>query len=352
VIIGSGATGNVSVTTFNGTATAPGFTYAPTPVVTYNRPTTFNSGDSVVLTANPSVGYTYQWYLNSVVIPGATSSSYTAYRTGSYTVSMTTLGVVTKTSGLGVYVTVNFTPPVQNFYVTVTGATCKGAATGSIVPRAANITNTVNYTATLTGNNVSLTGSFTYSTTLFNNLAAGTYNLCFTAASLPNFHQCQTITIVEPKDITLYTTAISKDNKILTLTMGGASIYNIQLNGVLYSTKDSVISIPVKPGNNHLIITSDKPCQGVIDQMISVSDDAAPYPNPFENVINLNISDQKVALATIEIYSSSGYLVYKKQFVNPANNIVLDVSTIKTPGMYILNLFTDHYKRVFKIVKK
>lgn len=42
-----------------------------------------------VLTATPSTGYTYQWFLNGTPITGATSSSYTVTSAGTYTVEIT-----------------------------------------------------------------------------------------------------------------------------------------------------------------------------------------------------------------------------------------------------------------------
>jgi hypothetical protein len=354
-IIGSGATGSVSVSTFNGTATVAGFTYAPTPYVRYTGSTTINSGDSVVFTASPSnsPGY-YQWYLNDKAITGANSNTYVAYNAGIYTVSITTLGLVKK-SPYGAYVTVNFTPPIQNFNITITGETCKGATNGSIVAGINyNIYGPSTYYATLTANGVNLNKAIIYGGPVtFSNLVAGTYNLCFTSPSIPGYQQCQTVVIVEPKDITAYTVGIGSNNKTVTLKLGGGSIYNIQLNGTLYSTKDSTITLPIAAGNNHLIITTDKACQGIIDETINASDNAMPYPNPFDNVLYLNLGNQKTSMATVEIYSGQGAVVYKKQFLAPANTINLDTGGIIIPGLYILKLTTDDgMQHAFKIIKK
>jgi hypothetical protein len=50
--------------------------------------TSFCGNDSVRLSANTGTNYTYQWNVNGNVITGATSSSYVAKASGSYTVTI------------------------------------------------------------------------------------------------------------------------------------------------------------------------------------------------------------------------------------------------------------------------
>ncbi len=73
--------------------------------------TTFNSGQSVVLKTIEGVGYTYQWYRNGTIINGATTASYEANQSGSYTVSIT-LGPNNAVSD-PVTVTVNTLPSIS-----------------------------------------------------------------------------------------------------------------------------------------------------------------------------------------------------------------------------------------------
>lgn len=85
--------------------------------------TTFCTGQSVLLETIEGNGYTYQWYRNNNVIPGATSSSYTATLSGNYTVSIT-LGTNNAVSD-PVTVTVNSAPTAT---ITPAGSTsiCNG----------------------------------------------------------------------------------------------------------------------------------------------------------------------------------------------------------------------------------
>ena len=79
----------------------------PTASITPATSTTFCQGGSVVLNANTGTNFTYQWNLNGVIITGATTSTYTATTSGTYTVQVT--DGCTSTS-LPVIVTVNSLP--------------------------------------------------------------------------------------------------------------------------------------------------------------------------------------------------------------------------------------------------
>ncbi len=73
--------------------------------------TTFCTGGFVGLNATPGAGYTYQWQLGGVDIPGATAASYVASVGGVYTVIITNATGCAATS-TGITVTVNPSPIV------------------------------------------------------------------------------------------------------------------------------------------------------------------------------------------------------------------------------------------------
>ena len=78
------------------------------PVITASGATTFCAGGNVLLNANAGIGYTYQWLKDAAPISGATTASYTANQSGSYTVSIT---ANTQTfNSTATVVTVNATP--------------------------------------------------------------------------------------------------------------------------------------------------------------------------------------------------------------------------------------------------
>jgi predicted lactoylglutathione lyase len=70
----------------------------PTATITPVTATTFCQGGSVILNASTGAGFMYQWYNNASPIGGATSSSYTANASGSYTVVVTNTSSCSATS--------------------------------------------------------------------------------------------------------------------------------------------------------------------------------------------------------------------------------------------------------------
>jgi len=67
-------------------ATVVNILATPTATITAAGPTTFCQGSSVTLLSNTAAGYTYQWQINNVNIPGADSAVYTDTMSGNLTV--------------------------------------------------------------------------------------------------------------------------------------------------------------------------------------------------------------------------------------------------------------------------
>jgi hypothetical protein len=91
-----------------GTTTVTVNPLPPTPTITPGGPTTFCTGGSVTLTSSSATGN--QWYLTGNPIGGATSNTYVATASGSYTVTVTDVNSCTSAPSAATVVTVNSIP--------------------------------------------------------------------------------------------------------------------------------------------------------------------------------------------------------------------------------------------------
>ncbi len=345
-VVGSGASGSVSVTTPLGSTQFSGFSYVPVPAISPAGIANILPGNSgVILSASPGTGgYTYQWFQNGVSISGATGASYSATQIGSYTVSISLNGV-SQVSPPTVVTTV-FALPANNFRIAATSATCKGSANGAITISAVQ---NFSYTATITGGSVNAGYPFTTNTTI-PNLAAGTYNVCITVAGQSTYQQCFSVVITEPKDLSVYAASVTPGNQLV-LTLNGGTTYHINLNGSSMTTSASSVTLSLAKGTNTILVSTDKACQGVIEKDITVSDEALAYPNPFDHTLNLALGKGTVKQADILVFGSDGRQVYHHSFTNVSGAVQLDLPALKA-GLYVLKLSADGVDTVFKIVKK
>jgi hypothetical protein len=83
----------------------------PPAVISPSGPVLICTNNPATLSANTAPGFTYQWYNNAIVIPGATSSDYLASSTGLYSVRIIDANSCTSLSN-AVQVTQGYGPPV------------------------------------------------------------------------------------------------------------------------------------------------------------------------------------------------------------------------------------------------
>lgn len=237
------------------------------------------------------------------------------------------------------------TASVTNLKIAANSVTCKGQNNGSITISAAQ---PANYSAVITGNGLNKTYTFNTETSI-NDLSPGTYNVCVTDAALANNKQCFDLVITEPKDLSVFT-SVNEATEMINITMDGGSSYDIKLNGVSYKTNDSIISLPLSKGSNTLTVSTDKICQGIIEKIINISG-SLPYPNPFQNILHINIGKRVATKASLKIYSlNTGLLKLTKDYTNQSGVISMDVSSLDK-GVYSLNVVIDGKETVYKIIK-
>jgi hypothetical protein len=239
------------------------------------------------------------------------------------------------------------TLPANNLKISSTSVTCKGSNNGSITldPTAA-----VFYTAAITGTNYNK--SYRFNTKfVIDSLAPNTYHICVSIDNLPGDQQCSDLVITEPKDLAVYAT-VNKTVNTVSLSLAGGENYTVKLNGTEYQTSSSSITLPLSRGSNKFSVTTDKLCQGSVEQIIDLSGITAPYPNPFQDALYVNLGESISNLAIINIFNvTSGRIVLSQKFNNQSGVVRLDTSSLQS-GVYTLNLSLDNKLSTFKIIKK
>lgn len=240
--------------------------------------------------------------------------------------------------------------PNNNFTVLITGETCLNSNNGKINITATDI---FNYTATVTSDDFEEPFSIEYKFTNdveIRNLLAGIYQMCITIEEWPDYISCYDVVINHPEELAVLTNK-SNGSKKVSLELSGNSNYNIDVNGLTFTTNTNAVTLNLKEGANSIKVSTDLECQGVYEEHIFVSNELFVYPNPFNDQIKVYLGDIE-GDATVNIHSSLGQLVYSKTFVKQENqNLNIDTYALSV-GLYSISIKTKASLSTFKIVKK
>lgn len=238
--------------------------------------------------------------------------------------------------------------PEDNFTILITGETCLNNNDGKI-----NIVTKelYEYKANLVGEDFDRNYIFTNEVDILN-LLAGTYKLCITSDELPNFQRCFDVVINHPENLDVIT-GKSKNGKAVTFNMSGSSSYNIDFNGLSFSTSEASITLQLQHGKNTVKISTNIPCQGIHEESILLSNDMFVHPNPFQNELHLYLGDvSNEDELEIAVYSYLGQLVYQNHFKNLERRNLSLKTNLFTSGLYTVFVKTNDTVSTFKIVKK
>lgn len=236
-----------------------------------------------------------------------------------------------------------FTLPSNNFTLQLTSETCRTSDNGSISITAQQ---SLNYTATLSGN--SITRNSTFNTThTFDNLPAGSYEVCITVDGQSDYEICFNSVITEPEDISVLS-RVEKSKSLVSLTLSGSNNYTITLNEITFKTSNSSIELPLEQGKNTLTINGEKLCQGTYEKTIYLGEEITFFPNPTDSFVNVYLGNLN-SNATINIVSLKGNIIYKASTKSVTKQI--DLSNL-SKGIYILNVIKNNESKSFKIIKK
>lgn len=248
-----------------------------------------------------------------------------------------------------------FTLGVDNYSLSVFSETCRSENNGSIILSAIE---NYNYSVTLTGDNFLETKNFT-SEIVFEDLSAGTYNLCITIIGVSNYEQCYTVVVTEPDELSVSTTGKrsntktgkSSSSKTVTVSLAGGQIYYVNLNNDVIVTSESEIELELVQGVNTLRVKTNKDCQGVYNETIIFNSQPVVFPNPIkDNTIHISSTDFYENDIPVEIYDLTGKLMFSKTCHATANQIKIDVSSMPK-GIYLLKVASKENTFNYKIIK-
>lgn len=294
---------------------------SPTATITTSGPTTFCSGDSVHLTANSGIGYTYLWYNGTTAITGATNLNYTATVSGNYTVVVTNSSGCSATSLPEIISVI----PIPSSIITATGSTtfCTGGNVTLSVPTVAGNT----YQWYVGGSPVSgaIAPAFTTS-------VSGTYSVhisniagCSSVSSPIGVYAVNTPYL---DTVGLVTTFCKGGNCVLHVNTGGVT------SGITYQWKCNGVNIAGAVGSMYIASTTgDYTCLvnvgsgGCVVSTIIARVRVNPLPNP---IVSFNGS----------VFSTAFYYSGYQWYVNTISIPGATTYTVSSagPGSYRVNV--------------
>lgn len=227
-----------------------------------------------------------------------------------------------------------FSLPSTNFTVQTTGETCATSNNGSILIMAVE---NLDYQVTLKyGPNTD--NKFFRTFASFQDLEAGAYEVCIEVVGEPDFKRCFSVQITEPESFEVDSN-IDPSGKSITLKMHGGSKYAITLNGQKYTTTESEITLPLQQQENRIMVSTDKDCQGVYENLIMVDiSNIYVYPNPVDNgIVSIMVPGTVGEKIDISLFANDGKMVLQKSETNIGYPFDLNVSRL-TSGIYSLKL--------------
>ena len=244
-----------------------------------------------------------------------------------------------------------FTLPATNFSILTIGESCINNENGMVEIEAEL---PLNYTAVLEGvdNQVSFTQNFT-DTALFGDLSSGNYTLCITVEGQPDFETCSNISIVEPNALSV-DSRVSTLNKEVTLNLSGGINYTVTINGEVFNTNESEITVPLSKIENSLQVRTDRDCQGIYEETIYLNPEVFIYPNPIEGgnlTVLIGKQDETAESVVLSLFTFEGSQVFHKPYPVVNGKIEFNVDVLRA-GIYLLNVSTENTLSTYKIIRK
>ena len=243
-----------------------------------------------------------------------------------------------------------FELPMNNNKVEVINTSCIGTTDGSIEISVED--NTYDYNVTITDPSDKVTFYLINGTDKkgsFKNLSKGTYEVCFKVNGQSTYEQCFSVFVGNPSPLSAFVD-VNNDDRTTSIQLGGSKRYNIDINGIIHIISQKNFTTKLKTGLNIIKISTDLPCQGLIEKEIFISEDILYYPNPTKGEVDMFVSGED-RVVKMSVYSTKGELIYtKNQKILQSRKSELNLSGVPS-GTYIINLESPTVRKTFKIIK-
>ncbi|OPZ27252.1 MAG: hypothetical protein BWZ00_01502 [Bacteroidetes bacterium ADurb.BinA174] len=237
----------------------------------------------------------------------------------------------------------------DNYRIKATDVTCPGSNNGKIE---ISFAKQLNYTVIVKNNSgFEKTKKVTETTYSLTDLVAGNYSICFTIEGATNYKQCFDVVISQPKDLSVFKSAIT--NNQATYSLSGGTRYTVIHNGQRMETVEDVIQVPLRRGRNTIRITAENECQGVFEDEVyhTDSDKLILFPNPTTGQFSIIIPDSEEEV-TVEIISILGHSILKEKKTVSLNGLIsMDISSLPA-GIYLVKVNGKTVKNVNRVIKK
>lgn len=292
----------------------------------------------------------YQYSIDNGLTYGS-STEYTDLSPAAYQIVTRDSKGCTSTQSITVAIDENcaqFTLPIDNFLIETTGESCASSNNGGILLRAEE---NLDYTATLKATGLDESKEFRTFIS-FQNLEAGSYDLCVTVAGEPDYRKCFTVIITEPEALDV-DSSIDSSSKTISLNLKGGAKYFVNLNGTEYTTSENQLTLPLSKVENNISVKTDKECQGVYENtFLSTNSGVSIYPNPVEKGdVTIELPDEAADQVLLTVFSENGIRVLEK--MEKAENRTVRINMDGLPsGVYTIIITTEAQNSMRKIIKK
>jgi len=208
-------------------------------------------------------------------------------------------------------------------------------------------------------NRISKIAGYRFETKQFNSLSglkltglsSGEYEICVTTIEETEFKTCFLAKINEPKELEV-SSFLNREDKILSLSLNGASTYYITLNDKKMTVNSSGIhQFKLNEEVNLIEVITDISCQGKFEEKIFLSESSKIYPNPVLNRINVMVGgiNNKVKLL---LYNINGVLLEEKDmlFEKYQRDFIFNLDNYPR-GMYLISVQSEDKIENFKFLK-